>query len=49
MKKNDHKFKGDLYPLFYGKKKAFFVGLIKNNKFFAIDLCLFIALIYDKK
>ena len=49
MKKNDHKFKGDLYPLFYGKKKAFFVGLIKNNKFFAINLCLFIALIYDKK
>ena len=49
MKKNDHKFKGDLYPLFYGKKKAFFVGLIKNNKFFAINLCLFIALIYGKK
>ena len=48
-KKNDHKFKGDLYPLFYGKKKAFFVGLIKNIKFFAINLCLFIALIYDKK
>ena len=47
--KNDHKFKGDLYPLFYGKKKAFFVGLIKNYKFFAINLCLFIALIYDKK
>ena len=21
--KNDHKFKGDLYPLFYGKKKHF--------------------------
>ena len=34
---------------FMAKKKAFFVGLIKNNKFFAINLCLFIALIYDKK
>ena len=39
-----HKFRAQKKEFFYD-----FFGIIKNNVFFCINLCLFIALIYEKK
>ena len=52
MTKNDHKFMGNNDHKFMAKKGRFFMislGIIKNHMFFGINLCKFIALIYDKK